>query len=158
MTGIGVGGIFETQSQNIMKSLNLLEKYNIRNTYPRREIVKIISSLNARHFSAEDILKGIKQKNSKISRATAYRAVKLFSQQGLLRPIELDRDFQMYELALGAGHHDHLYCVNCGKIIEFEDEDIEKLQEKTCQDKKFYPLRHTLKIVGLCKECKKCQV
>ena len=64
----------------------------------------------------------------------------------------------MYELALRAGHHDHLYCVSCGKIIEFEDKEIEKLQEKTCQDKKFYPLKHTLKIVGLCKECKKCQV
>ena len=137
-----------------MKALNLLDKYNIRNTYSRRKICKIISSLNARHFSAEDILKGIKQKNNKISRATAYRAVKLFSQKGLLRMIELGRDSQMYELAVEAGHHDHLYCLNCGKIIEFEDANIEKLQEKTCQDKKFYPLRHTLKIVGLCKECK----
>jgi len=141
-----------------MKSLNSLDKYNIRNTYPRREIFKIISSLNVRHFSAEDIFKNIKQNSSKISRATAYRAVKLFTQKGILIPIELSRDFQMYELAIGAGHHDHLYCVSCGKIIEFEDEDIEKLQEKNCQDKKFYPLRHTLKIVGLCKECKKCQV
>ena len=137
-----------------MKSLDLLEKYNIRNTHPRREIFKIISSLGIRHFSAEDILRGIKQKNSKISRATAYRAVKLFSQKGLLRLIELGRDFQMYELAIGASHHDHLYCINCGKIIEFEDGGIEKLQEKICQNKKFYPLRHTLKIVGLCKECK----
>jgi len=139
-----------------MKSLNLLEKYSIRNTYPRREMIKSISSLNTRHFSVEDILKGIKQKNSNVSRATIYRTVKLFSQKGLLRPIELDRNFQVYELTTGSNHHDHLYCLSCGKIIEFEDQDIERLQEKTCQSKNFYPLRHTLKIVGLCKECKKC--
>ena len=149
--------LFETESQNIMKSLNLLEKYSIRKTYPRRKIAKIISSLDIRHFSAEDILKGIKQNNHKVSRATTYRTVKLFSQKGLLRLIELDRDFQMYELATDNDHHDHLYCVNCGKIIEFEDKNIEKLQNETCKNKKFYPLRHTLKIVGLCKECKECQ-
>jgi len=141
-----------------MKTLNLLEKYSIRNTYPRREIIKIIFSLDARHFSAEDILKDIKRKGNNISRATTYRAVKLFSQKGLLRLIELGKDFQMYELAVGSNHHDHLYCVKCGKIIEFEDKDIEKLQDKTCKNKKFYPLRHTLKIIGLCKECRKCQV
>ena len=139
-----------------MKGQNLLEKYNIRDTRPRRELMDIISSFGRRHFSVEDILKNPKQKKSKVSRATTFRAVNLFSQKGLLYSIDLGKGFRMYEVALNANHHEHLYCIKCGKIIEFEDKNIEKLQAKACQDKGFRPLKHTLRIAGLCKECKKC--
>ena len=137
-----------------MKRVDLLEKHNICDTRPRREFLGVISSFGKRHFSAEDILIALKQRKSKVSRATIFRAINLFLEKGLLCPIDLGKGFRMYELAINSGHHDHLYCIKCGRIIEFEDENIEKLQTKACQDKQFSPLRHTLRIVGLCKECK----
>jgi len=137
-----------------MKDQSLLEKHSIRSTSPRREILRAISSLKKRHFSAEDLLQFIEKKKRGVSRASTYRTIKLFSQKGLIKPIELVKDYQMYELADEEKHHDHLYCIECGKIIEFEDKNIEKLQDKVCQGRSFYPLRHTLKIIGSCKECR----
>ncbi len=59
----------------------------------------------------------------------------------------------MYELAADSAHHDHLYCLRCGVIIEFEEDRIEKLQVKVCHKEDFRPFRHTLRITGLCKKC-----
>jgi len=137
-----------------MKNQSLLEKHNIRSTFPRREILRAISSLGRRHFSVEDLLNFIEKKKGRVSRASTYRTIKLFSEKGLIKPIELIKDYQMYELADQEKHHDHLYCINCGKIIEFEDKNIEKLQNKACKGRSFHPLRHTLKIIGRCEECR----
>ena len=60
----------------------------------------------------------------------------------------------MYEVVSANKHHDHLYCMKCGKILEFEDKTIEALQEKVCRKNEFHCLEHTLRILGLCKKCK----
>lgn len=137
-----------------MERKALLQKHNIQNTRARRELLKAIFSLEKRHFSVEDVLDVSKRRNYKISRATAFRAMSLFSDRGLLNPIDLGKGFMMYELTQDNGHHDHLYCVKCGEIIEFEDEMIENLQHKICEDKEFHFLKHTLRIVGVCNKCR----
>ncbi len=135
---------------------DLLTQSKIRKTKPRQDIIVVISSLPKAHFSAEDVLAGLKKKKRRVSRASVYRAIKLFSKRGVLRATDLGQGFQVYELATNKSHHDHLYCIKCGNIIEFEDETIERLQAKACKENRFYHLRHTLRIIGLCKECKKC--
>ncbi len=137
-----------------MKNLDLLKQYKIRPTQPRREIAHYLVSSKRRHFSAEDILKYLKIRKAPVSRASAYRAVRLFSRKGLLRQIDLGKGFNLYEVALRNSHHDHLYCLKCGRIIEFEDENIEQLQTKACRKKNFKAFTHTLRIIGLCKECR----
>jgi len=137
-----------------MKRQGLLAKSNISNTKARREIAQSITSLGQRHFSAEDLLRKLRQKKSKVSRASTFRALKLFSEKGILEAIDLGRGFKMYEASGNSKHHDHLYCLRCGKIIEFEDRQIEKLQDRACLKKKFKPFNHTLRIIGICKECK----
>ena len=134
---------------------DLLKKHKIRATKPRREIIKVIASLKLRHFSVEDILSFLKKTKVKVSRASAYRAVNLFSERKLLHPIDLGREFQIYELAKENENHGHLYCMSCGKIIEFQEKIIEELQIKVCKQIQFKPQGHTLKITGLCKECRK---
>ncbi len=138
-----------------MKGINILEKYGIRDTQPRRELVKSIFSFGQRHFSADDLLRAFRKKKVGVSRATIFRTVNLLTKKGLLRSIDLGRGFQMYELAVNSDHHDHLYCVKCGEIIEFEDKTFEKLQDKVCNNNNFIPLKYTLRILGLCKECKR---
>lgn len=136
--------------------MDLLLEHNIRNTQARAEIAKLIVSFGKRHFSAEDILNNLKRKKSRVSRASTFRALKLFSEKGILETIDLGKGFKMYEVSGNNKHHDHLYCVKCGKIIEFEDNQIEKLQDRACLKKKFKPFKHTLRIVGICRECKQC--
>jgi len=132
----------------------ILEKYNIRKTQARKEMFQAIFSLKGRHFSVEDILSHLKHKKSRVSRASAYRAIKLFTNKGFLRPTGLGRDSCVYELTFNKNHHDHLYCIKCGRIIEFKEQIIERQQLKTCKKFKFKPLSYTLRISGLCKECR----
>ena len=138
-----------------MKRQNLLAEYNIRDSRARGEVAKLILSWKGRHFSAEDILNSLERRKSKVSRASTFRALKLFSQKGVLETIDLGKGFKLYELSADNKHHDHLYCLRCEKIIEFGNDHIEELQTKVCRGIKFTPLRHTLRIVGLCKSCRK---
>jgi len=133
---------------------DILSQYNIRKTRPREEIARVISSFSYSHFSVENILEELKNKKIKVSRASAYRTINLFCQKGLLCPVDFGEGFQVYELSADKCHHDHLYCVECGKIIEFEMLSIEKLQEDVCRKNNFQPLNHMLRIKGLCRECK----
>lgn len=133
----------------------VLEQYKIRNTAARREILEAILSLNTRHFSAEDILGYLKRNKKRTSRASVFRALALFSRKRLIKSTDLVKNFTLYEFTFNLRHHDHLYCVRCGKIIEFEEERIETLQELVCQKNKFHPLQHNLKITGLCAKCRR---
>ncbi|MBU2473627.1 MAG: transcriptional repressor [Candidatus Omnitrophica bacterium] len=137
-----------------METVDLLKKYNISSTFARRQIIRQAASFGQRHFSAEDILKKMRKKKSRVSRASTFRALNLFCQKGILEAIDLGKGFNLYELTDNSGHHDHLYCLGCGKILEFEDKTIEDLQVEVCRRKNFKVLKHTLKIIGLCQECK----
>jgi len=132
-----------------------LRTYRIGFTLPRKQVLSTILAFRNRHFSVEDVLRRAKAKKYRVSRATVFRAIKLFSERGLLRVLDLGKEFKMYELATDSSHHDHLYCLQCGAIIEFEDKGIEQMQNKVCLIKNFRPLTHSLRIVGLCRECKR---
>ena len=137
-----------------MKIQNLLSEHSIHTTYPRRAILQAIRLLGKRHFSADDLLHHLKQKRNKASRASVYRTLGLFSEKGVLKTIDAGRDFHLYELAHNIDHHDHIYCLRCGKIMEFSESSIERFQNAVCKRNDFYPISHTLRIVGLCKKCK----
>lgn len=139
----------------VMKKTDLLSQYDIRDSRVRRKIAGAIVSLGQRHFSAEDVLKNLKRKKSEVSRASTFRALNLFSQKRFLETIDLGKGFKMYEVSGNHKHHDHLYCLRCSSIIEFGNDHIEELQAKVCRRRKFIPLSHTLRIVGLCQKCGK---
>jgi Fur family transcriptional regulator, ferric uptake regulator len=141
-------------SINIMKSSNFLRNKGIALTLPRSLIIKAIESYKNRHFSAEDILRLAAKRSPAVSRATVFRTLKLFLDKGILRTVDIGEGFKLYELAVDSHHHDHLYCLKCSKIIEFYHPKIERFQKDVCKSKKFYPLRHTLRISGLCDKCK----
>jgi len=73
---------------------------------------------------------------------------------GLVREVPFRGDHVFYEHTYGHPHHDHLVCVSCGKIVEFSSPDIEARQEAVARERGFEPLRHTLRIEGLCAECR----
>jgi len=121
----------------------------------QREII-LNSFLEAkRHMSAEEFYRKIKERCPKIGYATVCRTLKLFVKAGIAREIHFLDDKTRYEPTHEGIHHDHLICLNCGHIEEFEDESIEKLQQVIADNFQFEMQGHRLDIYGLCRKCQK---
>lgn len=108
-----------------------------------------------KHVSAEDLFSALHKKHPDIGLATVFRALKIFSDAGLAEPVELSDKTIRYEHKYEHGHHDHLICTICGKIVEFVDKRIEALQQAVCKDQGYSIDRHRLDIFGTCPDCSK---
>ena len=108
---------------------------------------------NHKHFEADELLVDLRLNDMKISKATIYRTLALLVKSGLLREVIFGERHAHYEHVYGHEHHDHLVCNNCGKIIEFTEHRIEKLQDEVCRKNKFKADSHRLQIQGLCEDC-----
>ncbi len=131
----------------------LLKDRGIKLTMQRRELFEK-ALLQHRHFSAEDLYASLRQKRAGISRATVYRTLKLLAANQVLDVHDFDRGYRLYESRLERHHHDHLICLRCGKITEFENPEIEMEQERVAKSRHFKILSHTHKIYGLCQRCR----
>lgn len=122
---------------------------------PERQAILFRVFANHKHFEADELLVDLRNNNLKISKATIYRTLSLLVESGLLREVISGERHAHYEHVYGHEHHDHLVCNNCGKIIEFVEHRIEKLQDEVCKSNKFKPESHRLQIQGLCEDCTK---
>ena len=105
------------------------------------------------HRDSEDIYFAIKSRKTHVSRATVYRALDILVENKFVRKLNLGDGRARYEKKIGSFHHDHLICEICGKIIEFVDSDIERLQEIIANKYQFFLQRHVHQLFGNCKEC-----
>ncbi len=105
------------------------------------------------HLEADEIFLRLRKAKKDVSRATVYRTLGLLVDSGLVRKVYLGEDHIHYEHTFGHTHHDHLVCIKCGRVIEFSDKKIEKLQAKICQKSRFQEISHTVQIFGYCKDC-----
>ncbi len=131
-----------------------LKKHNYKITRNRLDLIDIIANYK-KHFEIEELVSYIQSTQKLASRATIYRTVKLLIEFGIIKEIIKQNNKTIYEFYTQEEHHDHLICVSCGKIIEFLNEDIEKLQEEICKKHNFSPTYHRLEIFGLCEQCLK---
>ena len=129
-----------------------LENKGLRVTIERLNILKAVSSING-HFDAEELYNKLKKDKKKFSRATIYRAIPLFIKSGIIKESLQTDNKSRYELSLGSDHHDHLFCIKCGKIIEFKNNKLEETQDEVCKNFNFKPIDHKLSIRGYCKDC-----
>lgn len=130
---------------------DLLEERGLKFTFERRHIYEEISHLK-RHFDADSLYERFKQKGLRISRDTVYRTIPLLLESGVIQKSVGEGKREFYEPTT-KGHHDHMVCVRCGKIIEFTCDEIESLQEKVCEDHKFKLIFHDHRLFGECKDC-----
>ncbi len=108
------------------------------------------------HFTVDELEDALKIKMKGSHRATIYRTIKHMMEAGLLAKVQTSSHTKVaYEHTLGHTHHDHLVCDRCGDIIEFHNDDIEKMQEKIAENFGFEILHHSLVITGVCTTCKK---
>lgn len=108
-----------------------------------------------RHVSAEELSARVKKTHPGIGYATVYRTLKLLAEAGLAEERRFEDGFTRYEYRATDSHHDHLICTRCGKIIEFENERIEQLQQDVARKNRFLVQNHKLELYGLCEECQK---
>lgn len=107
------------------------------------------------HITAEDLYRKIIKKHGDIGFTTVYRTLKLLVKSGLATERVFTDNLTRYEPLSTEDHHDHLICLNCGAITEFEDMKMEKLQEHIANKFDFETAIHRMEIYGYCRKCKK---
>ena len=117
----------------------------------QRKIIAQIMSDSSDHPDVDELYKRVSKIDSKISIATVYRTVKLFEEVGILAKHDFKGGKARYE-ELSEGHHDHLIDIKTGEIIEFVDEDIEKLQKKVAEKYGYELVDHKLELYGIKKK------
>jgi len=108
------------------------------------------------HFGADELYVKMLRKKIPVSRATVYRTLEHLVESGLVQKVYLSDHNQrkaLYERAHGRHHHEHMHCLSCGEILEFSDDPLEERQAAVCRRLGFKPLRHSLRIEGICASC-----
>ncbi len=131
-----------------------LQDKGLRHT-EQRDIILDTFLMMEGHFSAEEIYRIVSDKNPEIGYATVYRTIKLLCDVGIARGVYFNDGKMRYEHKYKHKHHDHLICIQCGKVIEIFDPKIEESQERLAKGKGVIPVRHQLNIFGVCEECRK---
>jgi len=108
-----------------------------------------------RHFEAEDLIRTVHERNSRVSRATIYRTLSLLEESGILQKSLFGHNRHFYESVVGRHHHDHIVCIRCGQIREFDDSRIEAVQIEMCERFGYTMVDHLHEIFGVCSACQK---
>lgn len=137
----------KTPSKKIIRELGL------KVTEQRLLILEIIRN-GSNHFTAQDVFEAVVARNPAIGFATVYRFLRTLSEHNYVTEVRMGGMPARYEWA-EKDHHDHLTCVQCHKIVEFENYEIERLQEKVAQEFGFQLTHHLLELYGVCPECQK---
>ena len=124
----------------------------LKSTRQRDDILDVFVSAG-RHVSAEELYLLVRKAHPRIGYATVYRTLKLLTDAGLAQERRFDDGFTRYEYNASDGHHDHLICTSCGRIVEFENERIEQLQQDVARKNRFQVQSHKLELYGLCSDC-----
>jgi len=110
---------------------------------------------NPGHLEAEELLYKLRRKKRGASRATVYRTLELLVECGMVRKVDLGHGHSHYELVLDHPHHEHMICLDCGRVIEFSDQAIEDALLKLCKKNGFQHTSHRFQIFGYCHRCGK---
>jgi len=133
----------------------IIKENNLKFTSQREAILQTLYE-NQDHFTSEHLYMLVKKKNPdlNIGIATVYRTLALLEENGLVSSISLGMQGKKFEIA-NKPHHDHLICIKCGTIVEFENSKIEELQNKIASDNGFELTDHLMQLYGICSDCRK---
>lgn len=129
-----------------------LSRKGLKTTSQRQVILEAFLASDS-HYSTEDLYLKLRAEHPRIGYATVHRTLKLFAECGIAAEHQFGDGQTRFEPVLGEEHHDHLVCTRCGLIIEFEEPQIEKLQERVAERHQFKIENHRLELYGLCAAC-----
>ena len=127
-----------------------LRKAGLKVTLPRLKILEILENSSTRHLSAEDIYRNLLDSQEDIGLATVYRVLTQFEAAGLVTRHHFEDGMAVFELNQGT-HHDHIVCLDCGRVEEFMDSGIEERQNAVAQRLGFAIRDHSLILYGHCR-------
>jgi len=130
-----------------------LKDAGLKITAPRLKILQLLESTSVRHVSAEDVYKLLLENGEEIGLATVYRVLTQFEDAGLVARHHFEGGHSVFELSPDQ-HHDHIVCVKCGKVEEFNDVEIERRQKMIAESLGFELTDHDLNMYGLCAVCR----
>jgi Fur family ferric uptake transcriptional regulator len=126
-----------------------LKNIGLKATVPRMTILDLFRRSETRHLTAEDVYRQLLAEHSDIGLATVYRVLTQFEQAGLLERHHFESGKAVFELNDGK-HHDHLVCMQCGRVEEFSDPEIERRQVKVARERGFNVVEHALYLYADC--------
>jgi Fur family ferric uptake transcriptional regulator len=133
-----------------------LKRAGLKITLPRIKILTILQNPNNQHISAEDVYKILLEQHEEIGLATVYRVLNQFDDAGIVTRHHFEGGKSVFELA-HKKHHDHLVCLKCGKVVEFEDDVIEQRQTDIAKSHKIHLTNHSLYLYGECEDEVACE-
>ena len=137
-----------------MSDITDLKKAGLKATLPRLKILSILEAAQVRHMTAEDVYKSLLEAGEEVGLATVYRVLTQFEAAGLVIRHNFEGGRSVFEMNQGH-HHDHMVCVECGKVFEFYDSAIEERQRLVAGKAGFVMDEHALYIYGTCQGMKK---
>ena len=132
-----------------MSHADELKNSGLKATLPRIKVLEVFQKTSQRHLSAEDVYKLLLADGADVGLATVYRVLMQFEQAGLLSRNHFEAGKAVFELNEGK-HHDHLVCVDCGRVEEFFDAEIEQRQRSVAQERGFELQDHALALYAVC--------
>jgi Fur family ferric uptake transcriptional regulator len=131
-----------------------LKERGLKSTAQRDDIARVFFS-DGGHRSVEELYAAVKKVNPRVGYATVYRTLKLLKETGLAAERRFDDGQARYEPSEErAQHHDHIICERCGKIVEFNSEELENQQQRIARFLGFVLSRHRLELYGICTDCR----
>ncbi len=143
-----------------MPNTKNLREAGLKTTQPRLKVLDVLETSPIHHMTAEDVYKRLLETEQEIGLATVYRILTQFEAAGLVIRHNFEGGRALYELDNGA-HHDHMVCVECGKVFEFVDRTIEQQQRNVAAKAGFTMENHSLSLYGVCngmKESGRCSM
>ncbi len=133
-----------------------LKRAGLKITLPRIKILSILQQPKNQHISAEDVYKILLDQNEEIGLATVYRVLNQFDDAGIVTRHHFEGGKSVFELTQKK-HHDHLVCLKCGKVVEFEDDTIEQRQNDIAKSHNITLTNHSLYLYGECEDKEACE-
>ena len=128
----------------------------LKSTRQRSLIIETFFGLDG-HLSVEELWAKVRAADARVSVATVYRTMKLLAESGLASARNFGDGQTRYEAAVGRHHHDHLICTRCATILEFENDQIERMQDLVARKHGFKVTSHKMELYGLCRACQRLE-
>ena len=139
-------------SELVERFRGYMRDHNLPLTHQREAIASALFFSND-HLSVEDIEALLRSDDVRVGKATVYRTLDLLVRAGLVVEHDFGEGFKRYEPRSATSHHEHLVCLDCGKVVEFTSERIERMKALIADEHGFRHHHHRLEIYGLCREC-----
>jgi Fur family ferric uptake transcriptional regulator len=141
-----------TEEQEIF--LKHIQKTGLKRT-AQRDLILEVFLRTEKHLSSEDLYRLVQKEDPNIGQTTVYRTLKLLTEAGLAREVRFGDGRTHYEHNYKHQHHDHMICLECGEIIEFYSEELERIQDAMAAKHRFEVRQHLLRILGICANCRR---